>query len=231
MSGLYYVLPTLLLIFISMLVVRAGATAFILTGMDPKRAIFQALSAFSGTGFTTREAESIVNHPTRRTIATWLMILGNAGIATVIVTGTSTLASSEGVGIPVSIVLLIVGIVLIYFIATRRGLITSWESFVQHRLAKTQVFEEKPVEELLRFLEGYGIVSTELEESSKLVGRSIADSPIAVPGYLVLVIERGREFIHAPGGQEVLRAGDRLVIYGRLLELEEQLDAVVVRAF
>ncbi|MDI6886556.1 MAG: hypothetical protein QMD22_09525, partial [archaeon] len=63
MDGIYFLLPTLLVIFISFLVVRAAAIALMMTGMDEKRARFQALSAFTGTGFTTREAESVVNHP------------------------------------------------------------------------------------------------------------------------------------------------------------------------
>jgi len=80
MSGLYFLLPTLLVVFISFLVIRAAAVALMMTGLDEKRAKFQALSAFSGTGFTTKEAESVINHPRRRRIVTWLMILGNAGI-------------------------------------------------------------------------------------------------------------------------------------------------------
>lgn len=63
MTGLYFLLPTLLVIFLSFLIVRAGAVALMITGMEEKKARFQALSAFSGTGFTTREAESVVNHP------------------------------------------------------------------------------------------------------------------------------------------------------------------------
>jgi Trk-type K+ transport system membrane component len=93
MGGLYFFLPTLLVVFLSFLIVRAAAIALMMTGMDEKRARFQALSAFSGTGFTTKEAEFVVNNPLRRRIISWLMILGNAGIVTVIVTATSSLVT------------------------------------------------------------------------------------------------------------------------------------------
>jgi Trk-type K+ transport system membrane component len=63
MGGLYFLLPTLLVIFISFLIIRAAAVALMMTGMDEKKAKFQALSAFSGTGFTTKEAESVINNP------------------------------------------------------------------------------------------------------------------------------------------------------------------------
>ena len=42
---------------VSVIAVRIGAVAFNLTGLEWKAAKFQALSCFTGTGFTTRESE------------------------------------------------------------------------------------------------------------------------------------------------------------------------------
>ncbi|MGB2842633.1 MAG: TrkA C-terminal domain-containing protein [Halobacteriota archaeon] len=123
MDGLYFLVPTLLVVFVSFLIVRAAAIALMMTGMDRKRAVFQALSAFSGTGFTTKKAESIVNHPERRRIVSWLMILGNAGIVTVIITATSSLVTSKGYQLSINVLVLLVGIYLIYKIATHKGFI------------------------------------------------------------------------------------------------------------
>ncbi|MBE3143376.1 MAG: hypothetical protein IMZ61_05555, partial [Planctomycetes bacterium] len=53
------VLLFLTLIIISFIVVRIGAIAFQLTGLEWSLAKFQALSCFTGTGFTTKEAELI----------------------------------------------------------------------------------------------------------------------------------------------------------------------------
>ena len=94
MTGIYLLIPSVIVMFISFLVVRGATIALIMTGMDSRRAGFQALSAFTGTGFTTREAELVVNHPQRRRIVSWLMILGNAGIVTVIVTSTASIITS-----------------------------------------------------------------------------------------------------------------------------------------
>lgn len=46
-----FLVPTLAAIIISLLIVRAGAIALMLTSMSFDNAKFQALSAFSGTGF------------------------------------------------------------------------------------------------------------------------------------------------------------------------------------
>jgi len=55
-------------IIIAFVIVRIGAIAFELTGLERSLARFQALSCFSGTGFTTRESELIVSSPQRRRI-------------------------------------------------------------------------------------------------------------------------------------------------------------------
>jgi len=220
-NGLYFVLPTLLAVLVSMLVVRAGAIAFLMTGMDMHRAKFQALSAFSGTGFTTREAEQVVNHPTRRRIASWLMILGNAGVVAVIVTSTSSLVSSEGIGIPISALALAGGLAVVYFISTRAGLIRGWESFVQERLGRSPQFEERPVEELLHMLQGYELVRVLIAEGSALAGVTLAEAKLPAKGCLVLGIERGQTFTSAPDGDQRIGAGDRLIVYGQTKQLED----------
>ena len=65
---------------------RLAAVALRLTGLPEQNARFQAMSALTGTGYTTTEAEMIVNYPIRRKIITWLMIFGNLGIVSVLST-------------------------------------------------------------------------------------------------------------------------------------------------
>jgi len=74
----------LLVVGITVLVVRAGGIALRLTGLDAERVDFQALSAVTGTGFTTRESELVVADPRRRRIVGGLMIFGDVVFASVI---------------------------------------------------------------------------------------------------------------------------------------------------
>ncbi|MDH5384587.1 MAG: hypothetical protein OEY18_07770, partial [Candidatus Aminicenantes bacterium] len=176
MSGMYFLFPTLLAILFSFLVVRGAAVALMMTGMEKKKARFQALSAFSGTGFTTKEAEFVVNNPQRRKIITWLIIFGNAGIVTVIVAATSSMATSRGYQLPINIVILAVGIFLIYKIATYKKFTRYWEKFIENKLIKSPVFEEATTEDLLHFLEGYGLVKKIVGEKSGLISKTLAKS-------------------------------------------------------
>jgi len=50
MSGIHYPVLTLIAIVISMLIVRAGAIALVMTGMSFVKDQFQTLSAITGTG-------------------------------------------------------------------------------------------------------------------------------------------------------------------------------------
>ncbi|MFO7968339.1 MAG: TrkA C-terminal domain-containing protein [Archaeoglobaceae archaeon] len=215
-SGLYLLLPTILVIFFSFLIVRAAAIALMMTGMDESRARFQARSAFTGTGFTTREAELVVNHPKRRQIISWLMVLGNAGIITIIVTGTSSLVGSEGIEIPIDILGLLVGIFLIYKIGSHTGFTRRWERFIEDRLSKSAVLEEEITEKLLHFLEGYSLVRVMVKKDSSLVGKTLDDEQLTEKRLLVLGIERGSNWIPVPSSDQEIKEDDRLVVYGPL---------------
>ena len=223
MSGLYFLFPTLLAILISFLFVRAASIAFMLTGLDKNKARFQALSAFSGTGFTTKEAESIVNHPQRRKIARWLMMGGNAGIVTVIVTATSSMVTSQRYQLPMNILILLIGILLIYKLAKYRGFTRKWEHFIEKKLIKSPAFEESTTEDLLHFLEGYGLVKKIILEESPLSGKSLADAKLNEKGILVLGIERDKNWIPIPKASEIIGNGDDLVVYGPLKVLKSSL--------
>jgi hypothetical protein len=225
MEGLYFLAPTLLAILLSMLFVRAGAIALMMTGMHYEQAKFQALSAFTATGFTTREAEKVVNHPKRRKIISYLMIGGYAGIVTVIVSGTSSVAASSAKDLPRTVLVLALGVLVIYLIARSTGLMQRWENFVERFLRHRFEFEYAPIEELLHIAEGYGLVRLEIGADSFLLGKSIVQIGKTRRDTLILGVERDRSWLPARRMKEELREGDQLVIYGRLERLKEEYES------
>lgn len=222
MTGIYFLLPVLLTVLISFLVVRAGAIALMMTGLDRKRAIFQSLSSFTGTGFTTREAETVVHHPTRRKIVSWLMILGNAGFVTLIVTTTSTMVTSKGITLPINIIVLAAGSGLIYKLVSGRKLMRKFEVYIEKQLIKSPAFiEEAPMEDLLHLMEGYGLVKGIIEEGSPLIGNTVHDLGTHKGNIRILGIERKDDWMPTPGDDEKVQDGDRLIIYGNMAELKK----------
>ncbi|MGB2845908.1 MAG: TrkA C-terminal domain-containing protein [Candidatus Aminicenantaceae bacterium] len=154
----------------------------------------------------------------------WLMIMGNAGVVTVIVTATSSMSTSQGYLLPLNILILIVGILLIYKLAKYRGFTRKWEHFIEKKLIKSPAFEESATEDLLHFLEGYGLVKKIVLEESPLHGKSLVESKLNEKGILVLGIERDKKWIPTPKAAEIIKSGDNLVIYGPLEVLKSKLE-------
>lgn len=69
---------------VSLLIVHVGGIALTMTGLSADVASFQALSAFSGAGFTTDEATEVVATPVRRKIVALLIRLGSIGVVTMV---------------------------------------------------------------------------------------------------------------------------------------------------
>ena len=83
----------LIILAVSLIVVHIGGTAWRLTGMSPYAALFQSISALTGTGFATQEAETTMHHPLRRRVLVTLMFTGHLGVvslASAVILGVST---------------------------------------------------------------------------------------------------------------------------------------------
>lgn len=66
---------------ISMVLTKIGRIALVHTGLTKEQALFQSISAFTGSGYTTGEAEPVMRHPVLRRVVT-MRILGSVGLAT-----------------------------------------------------------------------------------------------------------------------------------------------------
>ncbi len=115
---LLYIFLLVAIVLIILAIIKIGAVAFQLTGMEPKMAMFQSLSAFTNTGFTTSAAEDVVKNRQRRVIATVLIIIGYIGIVGIIVTLVRSFGVRAGDWVPVlrRLVFILLGIYALYFI-------------------------------------------------------------------------------------------------------------------
>jgi hypothetical protein len=195
-------------------VVIAGSIAYELTGLDHETAHFQALSAFTGTGFTTRVAERVVNNPVRRRITIALILLGYAGTATVVASlVTSVNTGSFGLSMRNLGVLVLAGLGMWYALRRigSRVLGDSLRRFLARRM-----HEEVPHEELILYKEGFGVSRIEVPVNSRVSGRRLRDIGLRDHRVQVLAIEDG-EVVHAiPDPDWVFQAGQHVVLYGAL---------------
>ena len=125
MISLFPAVTVIIVLFISLLVVRVATVALTLTGLSKDLAHFQALSAFTGSGFTTRESEEIVNNPTRRRIVMFLMFSGNVGIVLAVSTVIVSLSVERNPDdwydqLWFRVTLLFSGVVIVFILANSR---------------------------------------------------------------------------------------------------------------
>jgi len=219
-----YVGILLIAILVSFIIVRIGGFALQLTGIEPEVARFQALSAFSGTGFTTREAERVVGHRTRRRIVTILIILGNAGMVTVIATLVASFTQVSGyMWFFIRLAIIIGGIFGLYQIIIRSNVgrrITDW---LQRPVINRILREAPAVEEIFHVERDWAISLAMMKGSSKSIGLSVAD--ITTEGDIeILGINRAGAYLARPDREEKIVEGDRLLVYANRKAVRRILD-------
>ena len=196
------------------IIVRIGALALQLTGIEPDVAKFQALSALTGTGFTTTEAERMVRHRTRRRIITILIIVGNAGLLTII--GALVVAFTKVVGYPgllIHLAVLLAGILVLYWLiaASRFGnRVIAW--FLRPLMGRA-LRSAPDVEEIFSVEKGWSVNLVSIKKGSKSIDSTIA-SVRSGKDMEVLAIDRPDVSIARPADDERIREGDRLLVYG-----------------
>lgn len=203
------------------MVVRVGAVALMMTGLSEEVAQFQALSAFSGTGFTTAEAEALVQHPARRRVITLLIVLGSAGI----VTGLSTLLltfNGAGQAIPVRLLALLLGVLALSGLAHSRSFNRALTPLIKRMLKRYTTLDLRDYADLLHLHEDYRIAEIDVEPESWLVSQPLEELSLPTEGVRLLgVIRSEGDYIGAPPPGLRLRPGDSLIVYGRAHRLQE----------
>lgn len=199
------VLSLLIVIALSMLVIRIGSIALVMTGLSEEVAKFQSLSAFSGTGFTTTESESILNVPIRRRIITMLIRLGSVGVVTSIST---LLLSFLGAGQATSerILVLAVGVACLWFLSRNKAFNRILTPIIEKLLSRYTSLDLRDYVSLLHLREDYRIAEIDIREYSWLANQTLQDLDLVEEGVLVLGVKRtGEEYIGVPPADLRLR--------------------------
>jgi len=213
----------LVILTLSVISVRVGAVALWLTGLPEYVARFQARSAFTTTGFTTPQASLVVNHAERRRIISVLMVLGNAGIVSVMATvvlsyvdfeaSVETLAREALWLALAAAVLWVVGL-------------SKWADRHMTRIihwclrARTRLDAER-MESLLLLPNGYQVAAITIGDVDETVSDLLSEARAAGQQTIVLgVLHADDTYTGAPVEDVQVQAADRVVLYGRTRDLD-----------
>jgi hypothetical protein len=213
----------LLVLFLSFCVIRTATAALTLTGLSRDLAWFQSISAFTGVGFTTNEAEHMLTHPGRRRIVTVLMVVGNVGIVTaassLVLTFSGAASTSEGFW---RMVWLSMAVVALGFLVSNRAVDVRLHRVLRDLVRRSGRVEVQDYVDLLHLSGDYSVTELVISNDHWLAGRRLADTRLSDEGVTVLGIQRrGNEYRGVPRGESEIEDGDRLILYGRVPAIEE----------
>lgn len=224
---------------VSFIIVRIGAIAFHLTGLDWSLSKFQALSCFTGTGFTTKESELITGNAQRRRIASFLIVLGHAGLVTLIATFANSIRSDiimPKFTIPIlhsvipsrwipllNLIIIILAIYLIYKIFTNKEIVTKFTAMLRTHIVKKAIIKPVSFEELVVATGGYGVSQIEICKNSSILNKSLIKAELRGRDITVLAVQRDEEIIPNPPAETKMLLGDRLICFGKLEKIRKEL--------
>jgi hypothetical protein len=225
-------------IIVSFIVVRIGAIAFELTGLEWSLAKFQSLSCFTGTGFTTKEAELITGNPQRRRIASILIVLGHAGLVTLIATFANSLRTDVlmfKLTIPllhsvvpshlapwINLIIIVIAVYAIYKIFTNTKIAAKLTDILRSHIVNKEIIKPVSFEELMVATGGYGVSQIEICSDSPILNKTLIESGLRKFDILVLTIERDGEVIPNPQADTKIILGDRLICFGKLGNIRDK---------
>ena len=222
----------IIVLIISFIIVRIGAIAFQLTGLEWSLAKFQALSCFTATGFTTKEAELITSNPRRRRIASVLIVLGHAGLVTMIATFANSLrppAIANKLSVPflpfdipegmlpwINLAVLTAAIYIIYKVFTNTKFARKLTNVLRARIVKRDIIKPVSCEELVVATGGYGVSKIKIREGHPVLDKALSESELRRDDITVLAIVRADRTIPNPLADTKILSGDELICFGKL---------------
>ena len=223
MLGIIGVAAFLSLLGLSLVVTRLATVALVLTGLSHEAARFQALSAFTGTGFTTREAETVVDHPVRRRVIMVLIILRSAGLVTVILSLIlSFVDTDDSMSRVFRLLWLVGGVAILFLLARIRWVDTAIERIMAWALQHWTDLDVRDYVGLLKLSGSYRVMEVNVRREDWLAGKTIRAACLDQEGISVLGIYRNEGgYLGAPKSDTRMHPGDTLLVYGRAANLQE----------
>lgn len=200
-----------------MVITRLASIALSMTGLSTESARFQARSAFTGTGFTTRESEKVVSHPVRRRIIMLLMIMRSAGLMTIIISLILSFVGNSGdVSKMMRLLWLIVGVGLMWFLVNLAAFNKYFTRIMSKALKKWTDLDVKDYASLLNLAGDYTVMELQVKKNDWLESKKLRDCNLRQEGVTVLGINRSDgSYVGVPKPDTEFYEGDVLILYGR----------------
>ncbi len=212
-----------LVVSLSALITKIASIALAHTGLSTDSAKFQARSAYTGVGFSTSESEKIVNHPVRRKIIYSLMLIGNAGIVTVMSSLILTFVLPNTLASKLyGLLIVVVGMVLVWMAIRSQWLDRVLSRIINKMLQRYTNIEILDFAAVLHLKDDYRISEIKIDADNWMANKTLQQMQLRHEGITVLGIDRDDfDYLGSPGGQFEILPGDVVTLYGKAEKIRD----------
>lgn len=202
---------------LSALITRIAAIALVHTGLSTQIARFQARSAYTGAGYSTSESENIMNHPVRRKIIFNLMLIGNAGIVTVMSSLILTFVlpdtlSSKLYGLGI----VLVGMMILSWAVKSEMVDRALSKWINRMLKRYTDLDIQDYASVLHLKDDYKISEKHIDAEDWMCNQTLLELDLRREGITILGVDRKDDrYYGSPDGDFKLLSDDVITIYGK----------------
>ncbi|MDD3478548.1 MAG: TrkA C-terminal domain-containing protein [Candidatus Izemoplasmatales bacterium] len=199
---------------------------FRLTGMTKSKSRFQVISLFTNSGYTTQEAELIMNHQLRRRLANTTMLFGyilNVTVISVLINIIMTLGTAQSTDVWKFVIYLGSFFILLTIIGRIRFIDRFFQNLIK-RVAVLFLYRKNTnILEVLDHYDNNAIVEVALKHvPTYLEGIPLKDNGLKTEhGLTILAIQRNNHTLVRITGEDLLLEGDLVVVFGSLKQIRE----------
>lgn len=206
-----------LVVSLSALITKVAAIALIHTGLSTDIARFQARSAYTGAGFTTNESEKIMNHPVRRKIIFTLMLVGNAGIVTVMSSLILTFVLPDTLATKLyGLLIVVVGMIIVWWAIKSKWVDRSLSKMINRMLQRYTDLEITDFAAILHLKDDFKISEKRIASDDWMANQTLKELSLRKEGITVLGIDReDNDYFGSPSGEFEILPDDIVTIYGK----------------
>jgi len=200
---------------------------FRLTGMSKSKSRFQVISLFTNSGYTTQEAELIVNHQMRRRLATTTMLLGyalNVTVISVLINIIMTLGNTSNTKDIWMFLIYFGGFILLVYLLAK---VKIFDNFIQKLIRSIAIFliyrKHENIIEVIDHYSDFTIAEISIKKlPDKCIGVPLKENGLkSVYGLQVLAIKRKTKVLDEVDGETIIEEDDIIIVSGKLAKMKE----------
>ncbi len=206
-------------IFIYLIIVEIFVMLFRMTGLTDEKARFQVISMLTNSGYTTREAEVVVNSRRRRKLARFVMIFGYSFTVTIVSAVVNIFLQFRHTltGGVVAFIPMIIGFIGVVWFLKRNRWTNTLVDRVILKIANKLMYDKNSNPIII--MDDYGdlvMAKIDLKMMPKEIdGKKLSDSNIKNQHGINVLLKQTSEGESLPNAETTFDIGDTVVVMGK----------------